>query len=335
MSPKNTMPISSKTTFTGSPLRMMSFIDPLKDLVEHTEVGNNSWFLVGRLEGEGHHFGFLTHQMSMNKGLLRRCSDGNSIIDLDTGWYRVKEDIYPRRKVTLPKKGLEIRTPKTTITGSFEEWSVHLTVPDGEATLTLRPVGGVLLNAGAGSFSFFGKPVFQYALPSLATTGTVVANDGQTYQVSGMTWFDRQWNPLPPLDGTSLAATWKWTWFNLNLDNGDLISLWDILHRTKEQSFATVLHPNGSQTIVPVTPVAQDAADFWVSPATGNRYPTHWIIRIPTLNAELEVSPQARRDQEVSSPLVSRYEAACSIKGTYQGKPTSGHTYVEMVGNWK
>jgi predicted secreted hydrolase len=111
--------------------------------------------------------------------------------------------------VSLPKEGLSLRTPIATVTGSFEEWSVHLTVPDGEATLMLHPVGGVLYNAGAGSFPFFGTPVFHYALPTLETAGTVVANDGQTYQVSGVTWFDRQWENMGNVNLLSSEAPWS------------------------------------------------------------------------------------------------------------------------------
>ncbi len=121
----------------------------------------------------------------------------------------------------------------------------------------------------------------------------------------------------------------------MNLDNGDYVSIWDIVEPHQEQSFATVLHPDGSQTIASITPVVQDATNFWVSPHSGKRYPTRWIVRIPSLDAELEVSA-ARADQEVSSRGVEggKYEGLCLIKDTYRGRPTSGYTYVEMVGYW-
>ena len=331
-----THPIEVAKTFTGSSLTPMTFIDPVNDLITHPEVNVNSWFFVGRLEGDGHQFGFLTHQIILpgrEKG-LPSFSVANSIIDLTTDWYQSEEIVYSQEAVTFPTTGLDVHTPTATVTGPFEEWLVHFTVPGGgEATLTMRPVGGVLYNAGSGSFPFFGMNVFHYAFPSMETTGTVVANDGQTYHVSGVTWLDRQWQLLPPPQNIS-ETKWRWTWFNLSLDNGEYVSIWDIVQTEKEQSFATVLHPDGSQTIAPVTPLILDATNFWVSPRSGKRYPTRWIVRIPSLDAELEVSV-ARPDQEVPLLGFERYEGTCLVKGTYHGRPTSGYTYVEMTGYWK
>lgn len=37
----------------------------------------------------------------------------------------------------------------------------------------------------------------------------------------------------------------QWSWMGISLDNGDRISLWDIIDGDKEHAFATLLHLNG------------------------------------------------------------------------------------------
>jgi hypothetical protein len=62
----------------------------------------------------------------------------------------------------------------------------------------------------------------------------------------------------------------------VQLDNGESINLWDLLDKQGEQQWATVLHRDGSESVVPVTPLATDAIDFQTSPTTGQRYAGKW-----------------------------------------------------------
>jgi predicted secreted hydrolase len=123
-----------------------------------------------------------------------------------------------------------------------------------------------------------------------------------------------------------------WTWMNLTLDNGDVLSLWDLYLYGKQSNWVTVVHPDGSQVVANIKPLAEKASDYWTSP-TGQRYPTSWIFDIAALDARLIVK-SIKKEQEVPSELLPKYEGLADIKGTYQGEPITGYTLVEMVGNW-
>src|SRR3982074_3906092 len=93
----------------------------------------------------------------------------------------------------------------------------------------------------------------------------------------------------------------KWTWMGISLDNGDRISLWDIIDGDKEHAFATLLHPDGRHEIVDVEPRAQGATSIWTSAATGHRYPTPRAASEPAGKPRLNVEPLVR-EQELVSP---------------------------------
>src|SRR5260370_27647161 len=129
-----------------------------------------------------------------------------------------------------------------------------------------------------------------------------------------------------------LWARMQWSWMGISLDNGDRISLWDIIDGDKEHAFATLLHPDGRHEIVDVEPLAQGATSIWTSAASGHRYPTDWVVSIPTLKARLCVEPLVR-EQEMVSPIgIHKYEGASKVAVVMQGEPVTGHAVVELVG---
>ena len=75
------------------------------------------------------------------------------------------------------------------------------------------------------------------------------------------------------------------------------------------------------------------ARDIWHSEKSGVRYPTRWIVRIPAIDAELEVVPSPREQEFISQvPAMNKYEGASTMSGTWRGKPAKGFGYVELVG---
>ena len=121
----------------------------------------------------------------------------------------------------------------------------------------------------------------------------------------------------------------------ISLDNGDRISLWDILDREDEKVFATILHPDGRHEIADVEPLAEGATNIWTSEATDQRYPTRWSVSIPSFKAHFEVEPRVR-EQEVVSPVgAHKYEGASTVSGEVLGKRVTGYAVVELVGDWK
>lgn len=211
--------------------------------------------------------------------------------------------------------------------------SIQATLPDGfSVDLVTRAAGPILYNNGAGVFPFLGVPTYQFAFPKMDTSGTVILGDS-TYQVSGTTWFDRQWMDQP----LSVLQTdkFKWTWMNFRLNNGDVISLWDVIFEGKDQAWAIVVSPDGTHTIANVLPLEKDASDVWISPESGRHFPSRWIVKIPALEGVFEVTATPK-GQEISGAEteVGRavYEGACTITGSYKGEKVTGLCYTEMVG---
>ncbi|MGW3127407.1 lipocalin family protein [Streptomyces sp. NPDC001076] len=142
----------------------------------------------------------------------------------------------------------------------------------------------------------------------------------------GQSWFDRQWGPLPAL--TAGQASRSWSWMNLSLSNGDRISVWNRTY-DKQNNFATVLKPDGTQTLAEAT-LTPDTTTLWTSPTTGRSYPTRWKVTIPGEHAKLDVTVYAE-DQELPT-TGPRYEGNAAITGTYGHRPVSGSTYIEVTG---
>jgi predicted secreted hydrolase len=129
----------------------------------------------------------------------------------------------------------------------------------------------------------------------------------------------------------------KWTWMSIQLGNGESINLWDLYDSQGEEHWATVLHPDGSESIVAVDPLAENATDFRTSPTTGQRYAGKWTVEIPGLRTTLTVTATPTL-QEIQAGLPFTPgidEAASTVTGGYDGTRVSGHAYVEQFGIWK
>ena len=189
----------------------------------------------------------------------------------------------------------------------------------------------VILNGG-GEFNLAVIKVHQYSKPKIRPSGTLSIH-GQTYPISGEAWFDRQWQQAPgPVNDGDL----HWAWMDLNLNCGDKLSLWSVEWPSKHvaKAWATMQLPDGKQKVVSVEPFLDSSKSFWKSPVSGQNYPVDCRVVIPALDAELQVTPQPI-EQEIASEHISKYEAASEITGTYKGKPTSGFSYIEYVGNFR
>jgi len=251
-----------------------------------------------------------------------------SVLDPVSGKSLSEEKDYKPSEATFSTTSLDVQTPVGGLSGDASAMHVTGRFQRVNVDLTLAQQGPLLANLGTGILPFYGDINYEYAL-NMKTTGSVVV-DGKRYQVDGVSWFDRQWGQMAP----SFWTQFQWSWMGISLDNGDRISLWDIIDGDKEHAFATLLHPDGRHEIVDVEPLAEGATSIWTSAATGHRYPTHWVVSIPMLKARLRVEPLVR-EQEMVSPIgIHKYEGASTVVGEMQGKSATGHAVVELVGNW-
>src|ERR1700716_721722 len=326
MIPPAAQDVAASGSSKGAPL----FVAADSDLVAKEGVAQDSWFVVSHLTSDSNRLDLLVHYIRLtppqNGPVIQAIV---SVLDPVSGKSLAEEKDYRASETTFSAASLDVQTPSGGLSGRAS--GMHLTGQFSriKVDLTLTQQGPLLANLGTGLLPFYGDINYEYALPSMKTSGSVVV-DGKPYQVAGASWFDRQWGQMGP----SFCVHMKWTWMGISLDNGDRISLWDIIDGDKEHAFATMLHPDGRHEIVDVEPLAEGATSIWKSAATGHRYPTHWVVSIPMLKARLRVEPLVR-EQEVGSPIgVNKYEGASKVAGQMEGKPVTGHPVVELVGDW-
>jgi predicted secreted hydrolase len=301
-------------------------VDPAADLTANSDRVNEGWYVTAHVTAGGHRYGFLAHYLSTGDAKNGVASSSVSITDEDTGWYTRSEATLPPRSGLSDKQAVDIHTENITWTGDTTEMKLRAKVPEGTIDVTLRPRGNVLYNMGTGYFPMFGEAKYanyEYAFPTMDTSGTLTLN-GRTKNVSGQSWLDRQWGPLP--DDLASGGS-SWAWMNLNLSNGDKISVWNTKH-DKYNTVATILNPDGTQTLAEAT-LTPDASSLWTSPDTGKSYPTRWKVTIPGQDAKLNVTVHAK-GQELVTPG-PRYEGSAGVTGTYEHHRVTGSTYIEVT----
>lgn len=82
--------------------------------------------------------------------------------------------------------------PKGFLSGNLDQMQVKAHIAQGSVDLVMKPVGHVLYNGGTGLFPMLGMNVHQYSVPTMETTGGLTI-EGRTYEISGTSWFERQW----------------------------------------------------------------------------------------------------------------------------------------------
>jgi predicted secreted hydrolase len=304
-------------------------LDIVKGLPHQRGFTLNSWFTIGHMESHGHVLNYLVHIFALSVGgVIVGIDSAASITDETTGWYGVHHKFHPFFRATVRTDRLHVRTPTSLIEGTLDDLHVRAQIKEGSIDVKLRAVGYPLYNKGTARFDLLGMDVFQYSIPTMETTGTLIV-EGREFPASGVSWFDRQWQkqPLGPPKG-------KWTWMDLNLSNGWRISLWDAADVDGQRdAWATVIDETGAHRVADMVPLVEGARDYWVSAATGARFPTRWVVKVPELALEVDVVAQPR-EQEVRG-LHARYEGACRVNGTAGGKKVTGYCYTEMVGDWQ
>ena len=317
--------VAASGSSKGTPL----FVAADLDLVAKEGIAQDSWFVISHLTSGSDQLDLLVHYIRLTPPSGPVIQAMASVLDPVSGKSIAEERDYKDSETTFSTTSLDVQTPVGGVSGDASAMHVTGRFQRIDVDLTLAHQGPLLANLGTGILPFYRDINYEYALPSMRTTGSVVV-DGKFYQVAGVSWFDRQWGQMAP----SFWTEKHWSWMGISLDNGDRISLWDIIDGDQEHAFATLLHPDGRHQIVDVEPLAKGATNIWKSEATGHRYPTRWVVSIPMLNARLLVEPLVR-EQELVSPIgIHKYEGASKVTGEIEGKPAIGRAVVELVGKW-
>ncbi|WP_456425109.1 lipocalin-like domain-containing protein [Rhodocaloribacter sp.] len=224
----------------------------------------------------------------------------------------------------------------------LEDWTIEA-APDGMPAmrlragaggaaidLTVRPAKPLVLQGDRGLDRKGDEPgnaSYYYSMTRLETEGTVVV-DGAAHAVEGLSWMDREWS-------TSALGEDQvgWDWFALQLDDGRDLMYYRI--RTRDggagpHSDGVLVGVDGRVRKLPREAVTLDVRAHWRSPHGDAVYPSRWRLRVPSERLDLDLTPLLD-DQEIDG-AVRYWEGAVRVTGTADGRPVSGHGYVEMTG---
>ena len=160
-----------------------------------------------------------------------------------------------------------------------------------------------------------GQASYYYSQPFFTANGSV-SLDGQTYQVSGPAWLDREWSSQP------LAASQTgWDWFSLHLDRGEQL----MLFRVRQKDGAGYL--TGTWIDAQGHTETLHNADIQLTPLTttdidGRSIPTRWSLKIP--GKQLDITTQAVNPKAWMNLGISYWEGPVKFEG--------GVGYLEMTG---
>lgn len=201
---------------------------------------------------------------------------------------------------------------------------------DAGIDLELRPVKPYVLQGddgldrkgpGPGNASYY------YSYPRLETEGTVRAG-GKQYEVSGLSWMDREWS-TSALDPDQSG----WDWFALHLSNGTDLMYYQIRQDDGTASPYTsgvLVDEHGEVVALDWRDVRLEVLDTWESPTTGIEYPGLWQLQVAGQQLELTIRPLVSgQELDVS---VQYWEGAVAVEGTIGSVEVAGEGYVELTG---
>jgi predicted secreted hydrolase len=216
--------------------------------------------------------------------------------------------------------------------GEAEHTKLRLQARDAETALelTLETTKAPVLQGDRGLDAKGPEPgnaSFYYSLPRLTARGSLLL-DGESIDVSGFAWMDREWSTSALSDGVV-----GWDWFALQLSDGRDLMFYRLRNEDGTAtpfSGGSLVDAGGAQVALGPDDVALAAIGEWTSPQTGVRYPVRWHLEVPSAGIDLDIDPYIP-NQELN--LSVRYwEGAVRGVGRVGTEELRAEGYLELAG---
>ncbi len=319
-----------------------------RDHGPHDGFRNEWWYVTGNLDGsDGRRFGY---ELTLFRFLLSpdtpaTASDWRTnavfvghfaVTDVEAGEFHVAERFSRGAaglagaasdpvRVWLHDWTLRARQGA----GQPAVWQLQAAAEGMAIELSLTPLKPPVLQGEGGlsqKSSTAGNASWYYSLSRLQTTGEVRLG-AERYDVSGLSWLDREWSSSA-LDDDQQG----WDWFALQLDDGSDLMFYNLRKVDGSRdaySAGSFVREDGSAVKLGSDDVVVEVLDYWDSPL-GGRYPQGWRLEIPSQRIDLRVRPLMAA-QELDT-LVRYWEGAVDVSGTRGASRVSGRGYVELTG---
>jgi predicted secreted hydrolase len=166
-----------------------------------------------------------------------------------------------------------------------------------------------------------------YSITRMRTHGSVVI-DGQKFQVTGLSWFDREWST------SQLAANQVgWNWFGIQMDDGSDLMLYQIRMRDggiDPCSSGKWIDRDGHAVDIANGEFVLQPTRFWTTADKRATYPIGWHLKIEKLGFDAEINTPVE-NQELNVG-VRYWEGCVRIKGTRNQQSVTGKGYLELTG---
>jgi predicted secreted hydrolase len=221
--------------------------------------------------------------------------------------------------LTVQEWRMQARLGQDQVRASMENYAIDLQL-QSQKPPALHDYDG-LVSFGPAGDSYY------YSHTRMAVAGTLI-DHGEPIRVEGQAWFDHQW-------GDFLVMGGGWDWFSMQLDDGNELMLNYLRDRQDRVVGVWGSLVDGAGVTLPLS--QQDfqiePTAWWVSPASGGRYPMGWQVSLKQLGYELQVRPVLADQELVSTGAGPTYwEGAAEIEGTRNGAAVRGLGYVELTG---
>jgi predicted secreted hydrolase len=286
------------------------------------------WYWTGHLQTkEGREFGFEVVFFTFDSFLIMQDQLVQvAITDIQNNKFHFKEYI----KLHLPDRSKNSFNLSAGDNGEVKaiggngKDQLHAEVDGFVFDLNLEATKPVAMHYGGDAHPYvFGGYTYYYSRPHMKTSGSISIN-GKNYQVTGTSWFDRQYGELYQ------AIIQGWQWFAIELEDNRQIMLYDI--RGKQASVeksGSITDAKGNTRVLAAHEFDVKILDHWISPNTGCKYPSGWEVSVDGI--KMLIQPTVK-DQELRASHdfwagPEYWEGDNRVSGDISGK-----AYVELNG---
>lgn len=172
-----------------------------------------------------------------------------------------------------------------------------------------------------------GNASYYYSMTRMPTSGKINIA-GESFQVSGTSWLDREWSTSALGEGQV-----GWDWFSLQFDDGRELMYYQL--RLKDGtadplSSGVLVDVDGSTKRLRPSDIDIKVLSHWQSSKSKAKYPAKWRLDLVNEGISLEISP-VLAEQELMT-TVRYWEGAVSVQGKDSASKLSGYGYVELTG---
>lgn len=320
----------------------------------HPDYRNEWWYVSGNLDATtGERFGF---ELTIFRFALAPATERAAVADVPSEW-RTRQ-LYVGHFAITDAAGRRFLAAETFARGALglagatadpfrvwvedwwlkafpnsgqqvDKWLLHADSGKAALTVALEPLKPPVLHGDAGLSRKSAEPgnaSYYYSVTRLATAGTLaIGND--VYDVSGLSWLDREWGSSALSDEQA-----GWDWFALQLDDGSELMYYQLRRDdggVDPMSAGTYVPAEGDPVHLAYGDLALAVRGHWNSPQ-GGRYPAAWTLTVPKLELAVQAEPILAAQELDAS--VRYWEGSVNVTGRRGGEAVSGHGYVELTG---